>query len=149
MAKTRLGFQHAIDDAVANGKRYRLEVVGGFQLGSGPDEGVAHVPQNGFAQHFGGPHLGQEFRRLSREGMRLWLALALVRRPVGAMLARFFGGVTVPGMSPADCQNRWVFRRYLWRVTPTYSQPYILMQKRLAPSPERVTTSGTSVQQTL
>ncbi len=62
MAVARFGLQHAVDNAVANGQRDRLQIVGGLQLRSRPDQGVTDVPQYGFAQHFGGPCLRKKFR---------------------------------------------------------------------------------------
>ncbi len=57
-----LGLQHAVDDAVADGQRDRLEIIGGLQLGGGTDQSVADVAQYGFAQHFSGPDLRKKFR---------------------------------------------------------------------------------------
>ena len=62
MAIARLGLQHAVDDAVANRQRDRLEIVGRLQFRGGTNQGVTDVPQDGFAQYLGGPALRQKFR---------------------------------------------------------------------------------------
>ena len=79
VAEAGLGFEHAIDNAVANSERNRLEIVNRLEVGRRPDESVANVSQDGFAQHFGGPHLGQERGRL---GQKRYV------KPSGARLAR-------------------------------------------------------------
>ena len=64
VAEARLGLEHAIDNAVADGQRNRIEVVNRLQLRGGADESVADMTKDGFAQHFGGPHLSQKCGRL-------------------------------------------------------------------------------------
>ena len=62
MAVTRFRFQHPVDNAVADGQRDRLQIVGGLQLRSGAYQGVTDVPQYGLAQYFCGPCLRKKFR---------------------------------------------------------------------------------------
>ena len=62
MAIARLGLQHAVHDAVADGQRDRLQVVRRFQLGHGTYEGIANVPQDGLTQNLGGRNLRKKFR---------------------------------------------------------------------------------------
>ena len=62
VAIARLGLQHAVHDAVANGQRHRLKVVGRLQLRHRANQGVANVPQDGLAQDLGGRHLRKKFR---------------------------------------------------------------------------------------
>ncbi len=49
----RLGFQHAVNNAVADGEGNRLQIVSRLQLGHGTYESVPNVPQDGLTQNFG------------------------------------------------------------------------------------------------
>ncbi len=62
MAIARLGLQHAVNNAVADGEGNRLQIVGRFQFGHRTHERVADVPQDGLTQDLGGRDLGQKFR---------------------------------------------------------------------------------------
>jgi hypothetical protein len=99
--KTRLGLEHAVDDTVADGKRYRLQIVDRLELGGGADKGVANMPQDGLAQHFSGAHLGEECGR--RLGSETGLVVTLAVR----------GGSNIPGLS-------WPFARTVRFVVVAY-----------------------------
>ena len=62
VAVARLGLEHAVDNAVADGEGDGLQVVGGLQFRGGTNQGVANVAQDGFAKHFGRPDLRKKFR---------------------------------------------------------------------------------------
>ena len=62
VAIARLGFQHAVNDAVADGEGDRLQIVSRFQFGHGTYEGVPDVPQDGLTQNLGRRNLRKKFR---------------------------------------------------------------------------------------
>ena len=51
VAIARLGLQHAVHDAVANGQRHRLQIISRRQLRHRANERVPDVPQDGLTQN--------------------------------------------------------------------------------------------------